>query len=781
MNGISYSRVHRALGKLLPYQRIIIRSCRTRKSAIVYEFASRCQGSLSIFWVCAESLETIQQGFKQVSHRISLERHPTSSHNRKQLFRDWLSTEHHAKWMVIFDNAHHGLDLRDLLPYKGGKVIITSRHTDVKTDAGFITKDVPPLLPAEATELFLSRWKLHNHAGREYHTMLPSVESVLEDLHDRPLAVVLAASCVASMRLDSAQEHLQILQEEESSDAGHLDKKIWKWVCHLLEELNPAELNLLTLLAIFDGRCISDEFLDSISGGNAGEDTVFSGRQYSRSLQRLISLQLIQRRSDPWKQYLHIPMAIRNCLWHYVAIRHDLSIVLIKEGMYLLHSAFTNTNHEDSSRMRTFLETIYPHCRTLFLSIKQHALSPNDDVLSILPSLSAYALGEATSEATSRCHKQFWRTWLLCNNFNLPESTSAEDDGAQHIDPAVFPSWVVERQNIGSTSRQLLLQRVYDSISAFFMDDIKQCLLLSAIGQSWHGVREEVFQYAKELPNAPQDNAIMREITNAIDNGGCAGLQTAVAQCVRDEGFNAELLSLGRRSINYVAEIITCSLTDSDHEFPEVTSELLESAVSVSLNWFLFLSFNMIGGAFVDLFKGRITAAVCSVIEPGMTSNSNVAPESFESVTAFMVSTLAGSLFRERSRRVSRGYWEVVGAMGLFFAADVLRQLSAILRRDGANSPEGHSSDEQRERADVLLSRAIELTREGVMSLERKQAPGWKLSVGKAVFWCLQAEECRTGWTTAEIGQSYRNQERWEESCILAGMNENGWPLSCLV
>lgn len=162
----------------------------------------------------------------------------------------------------------------------------------------------------------------------------------------------------------------------------------------------------------------------------------------------------------------------------------------------------------------------------------------------------------------------------------------------------------------------------------------------------------------------------------------------------------------------------------------------------------------MIAGAFDDLFDSKVKVAVCDVIEPSMTSGSNADPDSFETVTAFMVDTFAATLFKERSKKVARGYWEVVGGMGLFFASDILLQLSIDIRKDtNINTEHNHSDD--------LMTNAINLTREGIMALERNQTPGWKMSIKRAATLCLQAKKCRNGWMTADTEYDYRNQERW--------------------
>ncbi|CZR61910.1 uncharacterized protein PAC_11807 [Phialocephala subalpina] len=185
-----------------------------------------------------------------------------------QLFEDCLTNEHRAPWLVIFDNAYQGLDLRDLLPSTGGKVIITSRHTGIKTDVPFITKVVPPLAIAEATDLFFAKRKQYHRSERNQAMTLPSpspspsVASVFGELCDRPLAIIFAASRVAPMRWVVAQEHIQILDAEETPDAGNLDMKIWKWFCHLLD--------FLALLSIFDSTRMEDEFIDWTSHGILG-------------------------------------------------------------------------------------------------------------------------------------------------------------------------------------------------------------------------------------------------------------------------------------------------------------------------------------------------------------------------------------------------------------------------------------------------------------------------------------------------------------------------------
>src|SRR5438046_1573007 len=82
---------------------------------------------MSIFWLCAENQETMERGFRLISHKIS-QGPQSTGHRGQQEFKDWLQQQHRGKWLVIFDNTADGLNIRDLLPSCHGKVIITSRY-----------------------------------------------------------------------------------------------------------------------------------------------------------------------------------------------------------------------------------------------------------------------------------------------------------------------------------------------------------------------------------------------------------------------------------------------------------------------------------------------------------------------------------------------------------------------------------------------------------------------------------------------------------------------------
>jgi hypothetical protein len=101
-----------------------------------------------------------------------------------------------------------------------------------------------------------------------------------------------------------------------------------------------------------------------------------------------------------------------------------------------------------------------------------------------------------------------------------------------------------------------------------------------------------------------------------------------------------------------------------------------------------------------------------------------------------------------------------MGALTLYFAADILRELRSILKEELFNLDEPNTVS-----AD-LMTGAIDLTRAAIMSLSNETSLGWKLTLTKAAFWCLQAEECRRAWEGDFRNDRYHDEDRWEEHRI---------------
>jgi len=95
------------------------------KTAI--EYAYRHQHNYdAIFWVRAESRETLTSDFVTLAHLLNLpEQHEQEQQRAIDAVKRWL--QNHTRWLLILDNADDFTILRDFLPQGQGHILLTTR------------------------------------------------------------------------------------------------------------------------------------------------------------------------------------------------------------------------------------------------------------------------------------------------------------------------------------------------------------------------------------------------------------------------------------------------------------------------------------------------------------------------------------------------------------------------------------------------------------------------------------------------------------------------------
>jgi hypothetical protein len=177
-------------------------------------------------------------------------------------------------------------------------------------------------------------------------------------------------------------------------------------------------------------------------------------------------------------------------------------------------------------------------------------------------------------------------------------------------------------------------------------------------------------------------------------------------------------------------------------------------------------SFNQMCGPFHDTFGSDMLQILSTVIESNFDSPGIA--DSIENIVGFIVQTSGALDMKERMRVVAKGYWEVMVALSLSFAANSLAKLSAVV------------GDLKGGAWQILMTSFIEICREAIMTFSTFGSPGWKEVIKRSTFWCLQAELCRRGWAAGLAEYMYRNDQQWEEHRILSGGNED-WILDDIV
>ncbi|HTD20025.1 MAG TPA: helix-turn-helix domain-containing protein, partial [Ktedonobacteraceae bacterium] len=129
------------------------------KTQIAVEYAYRhAQEYTAIFWIGAETPESIASSFLSIATLLGLPEHQESDQGRiAAAVRRWLST--HRQWLLIWDNVED-LDLLSsyLPPARQGAMLFTTRQQTLGTLAQGM--ELQPMMEEEGTLFLLRRAKL---------------------------------------------------------------------------------------------------------------------------------------------------------------------------------------------------------------------------------------------------------------------------------------------------------------------------------------------------------------------------------------------------------------------------------------------------------------------------------------------------------------------------------------------------------------------------------------------------------------------------------------------
>lgn len=126
------------------------------KTQLAVEYTYRYSLSYSaVFWIEAESAETILSSFVAIAEHLQLpERQETDQQKIVAAVQRWLST--HNQWLLVWDNVEDLTLLQHFLPAtKTGAILLTTRRRALATLAQ--SMEVPTMMPEEGLLLLLRR------------------------------------------------------------------------------------------------------------------------------------------------------------------------------------------------------------------------------------------------------------------------------------------------------------------------------------------------------------------------------------------------------------------------------------------------------------------------------------------------------------------------------------------------------------------------------------------------------------------------------------------------
>ncbi len=84
-----------------------------------------------VVWFNAESRDRLQNDYVSLGRERNIigDDGNINAEERARYVKHWLEDSSRAGWLLVYDNADNYKAIRELLPTKGGKILITSRHT----------------------------------------------------------------------------------------------------------------------------------------------------------------------------------------------------------------------------------------------------------------------------------------------------------------------------------------------------------------------------------------------------------------------------------------------------------------------------------------------------------------------------------------------------------------------------------------------------------------------------------------------------------------------------
>ncbi len=84
-----------------------------------------------VVWFNAESRDRLQNDYISLGRELNIigDDDNINAEERARYVKHWLEDSSRAGWLLVYDNADNYKTIRELLPTKGGKILITSRHT----------------------------------------------------------------------------------------------------------------------------------------------------------------------------------------------------------------------------------------------------------------------------------------------------------------------------------------------------------------------------------------------------------------------------------------------------------------------------------------------------------------------------------------------------------------------------------------------------------------------------------------------------------------------------
>lgn len=219
----------------------------------------------AVLWLKAETEPTIRAGFSEHARMLQVASDGQGPDDAFRAVIQWLESDDHSPWLLIFDNATQPKLVSGFLPRGRGHILITSRSPDSSVGAPF---ELPKLSPDDAADFLKLRTGQQDQRG--------DFALLAEKLDGLPLALEQAGGYIVTTNTNAAdylqryeQERLALLSRYADS-LGDREQSVattWDLNFREVEQRSAAAADLLRASAFLSADQIPLELL--VKGGSA--------------------------------------------------------------------------------------------------------------------------------------------------------------------------------------------------------------------------------------------------------------------------------------------------------------------------------------------------------------------------------------------------------------------------------------------------------------------------------------------------------------------------------
>jgi tetratricopeptide (TPR) repeat protein len=267
-----------------------------RKSQIAIEYAYRFQGQHPqghVLWVYAANETRFVQAYRDAAHKLRLPGRDDPQVDICRLVCEWLNETEDEPWLMILDNADRAANflpkeddrieatsaastyIAGYLPTKFNRaqfLLITTRSRDIgeHLSHGEPCVDIGPFSAEEAGDLLRMKVRLFDLS------YAPEADTLVEVLGRIPLAITQAAAFINRNKIN-VQEYVEQLAIDKQNLMQYLSKDLqdprrepgfpnsvfrtWKLSFDQIQTESPRAADILSLMAMLDGRSIPEDLV----------------------------------------------------------------------------------------------------------------------------------------------------------------------------------------------------------------------------------------------------------------------------------------------------------------------------------------------------------------------------------------------------------------------------------------------------------------------------------------------------------------------------------------